>query len=52
MNGLTNYVFIKVVKLAQKFKYRVILDDSLALGVLGKTGRGSAEHHGIDVIMF
>jgi len=39
----------KVVELKNKYKYRVLLDDSLAVGVLGATGRGSPEHWGIPV---
>jgi serine palmitoyltransferase len=39
----------EVVKLAKKYKFRVILDDSNAIGVLGKTGRGSLEHYGLKV---
>jgi len=37
----------KVVTLAKKYKFRVLLDDSLALGVLGQQGRGSFEHFGL-----
>lgn len=29
---------------AQKYKYRLIVDESLSLGVLGKNGRGATEH--------
>ena len=32
---------------AQKYKYRLIVDESLSLGVLGKNGRGATEHFGI-----
>ena len=38
----------KIVALKHKYKYRVILDDSLAIGVLGKTGRGTAEYFNVD----
>ncbi|RMZ53755.1 hypothetical protein APUTEX25_003894 [Auxenochlorella protothecoides] len=31
----------------QKFKYRLIVDESLSLGVLGQHGRGAADHFGI-----
>ena len=34
----------EVAALAAKYKYRVILDDSMALGVLGESGRGSLDH--------
>jgi len=39
----------EVVLLAKKYRYRIFLDDSMALGVLGKTGRGSVEHWGLDI---
>ncbi|KAJ3165313.1 serine palmitoyltransferase component [Irineochytrium annulatum] len=34
----------KLVELKKAFKYRLVLDDSMAFGVLGKTGAGTAEH--------
>ncbi|XP_030033267.2 serine palmitoyltransferase 1 [Manduca sexta] len=34
----------RVVELARKFKIRIILDESLSIGVLGKHGRGITEH--------
>lgn len=37
----------RLVALAKKYRFRIILDESNALGVLGKTGRGSMEHHGV-----
>lgn len=33
------------LKVRKGYKFRIILDDSLALGVLGKTGRGTLEHY-------
>ena len=36
-----------IVDLCTKHKFRLILDDSLGFGVLGKTGRGTPEHFGI-----
>ena len=39
----------ELVQLKEQYKYRLIVEDSLAVGVLGKTGRGSAEHFGVDV---
>lgn len=30
----------------QRYKYRLIVDESIALGVLGARGRGAAEHFG------
>lgn len=44
-----------VVKLAKQYGARVMVDDAHGIGVLGKTGRGTAEHFGlegeIDLIM-
>lgn len=37
----------EIVALAKNLKFRTILDDSMALGVLGKTGRGTMEHFGL-----
>lgn len=33
-----------IVALAKKYKWRIILDDTYGVGVLGKTGLGSMEH--------
>ncbi len=44
-----------VVKIAKKYGARVMVDDAHGIGVLGKTGRGTTEHFGleneIDLIM-
>lgn len=37
-----------IVELARKYGARVIVDDAHASGVLGKTGRGTAEHFGLE----
>lgn len=34
--------------LAREFKWRLIVDDSLGFGALGKSGRGTAEHAGLQ----
>jgi 7-keto-8-aminopelargonate synthetase-like enzyme len=34
----------EVMRLAKEYRWRVMLDDSMSFGVLGKTGRGSVEH--------
>jgi serine palmitoyltransferase len=39
----------KVMALKQQYKYRIMIDDSMALGVLGKTGRGSPELFNIPI---
>lgn len=45
----------KIVELARKYGARVMVDDAHGLGVLGKNGRGTAEHFGledeVDIIM-
>jgi len=44
-----------IVKLAKIYNARVMVDDAHSLGVLGKNGRGTAEHFGleseVDIIM-
>lgn len=39
---------VKIIELKKKHKYRLLLDESYSLGVLGKTGRGLPEELGID----
>ncbi len=36
-----------IVALKEKYHFRLILDESCALGILGEEGRGSCEHHGL-----
>jgi 8-amino-7-oxononanoate synthase len=38
----------EVVSLAGKYHARVMVDDAHGIGVLGKTGRGTAEHFGLE----
>ncbi len=44
-----------IVRLAKKYKARVMVDDAHSLGVLGEGGRGTASHFGltddVDIIM-
>ncbi len=37
-----------IVRLARKYGARILVDDAHGLGVLGKTGRGTAEHFGLE----
>mgnify|MGYP000375870816 CR=1 FL=1 len=39
----------RVVELKNQFKYRLLLDDSFAIGVLGKTGHGTPEQFNVPV---
>lgn len=45
----------EIVKLAKKYEARIMVDDAHGFGVLGKTGRGTAEYFGledeVDIIM-
>ncbi|HOJ44843.1 MAG TPA: aminotransferase class I/II-fold pyridoxal phosphate-dependent enzyme [Bacilli bacterium] len=45
----------EIVRLAKKYDARVMVDDAHGFGVLGKTGRGTAEYFGledqVDIIM-
>lgn len=38
----------EIVKIAKKYGARVMVDDSHGLGVLGKHGKGTAEHFGLE----
>ncbi|MCE5194752.1 MAG: pyridoxal phosphate-dependent aminotransferase family protein [Nitrospiraceae bacterium] len=37
-----------IVELAKKYNARLMVDDAHGIGVLGKTGRGTAEHFGLE----
>lgn len=44
------FVISSVLSIWQKkFKYRVVLDDTCAIGVLGKKGRGSPDHWDVPI---
>ncbi len=38
----------KIVDLAQKYKCKVMVDDAHGIGIVGKSGRGSAEHYNVE----
>lgn len=38
----------EVLRLAKKYSARLMIDDAHGIGVLGKTGRGTAEHFGVE----
>ncbi len=38
----------EIVKLAKKYGARIFVDDAHSIGVLGKNGRGTASHFGLD----
>ncbi|MDP2755266.1 MAG: pyridoxal phosphate-dependent aminotransferase family protein [Nitrospirota bacterium] len=38
----------EIVALAKKYGARIMVDDAHGIGVLGKTGRGTAEHFGLE----
>jgi serine palmitoyltransferase len=37
------------LELKKKYKYRLIVDESLSFGVLGKRGAGLTDHFGVNV---
>ncbi|PIA39034.1 hypothetical protein AQUCO_02700304v1 [Aquilegia coerulea] len=38
-----------IIRLKEKFRFRVMLDESNSFGVLGNSGRGLTEHYGVPV---
>jgi len=38
----------EIVKIAKKYSARIIVDDAHGIGVMGKNGRGTCEHFGIE----
>lgn len=45
---MTNYRVSQQVELKEKYKFRIILDESWSFGVLGRTGRGITEAQNVD----
>ncbi|KAF4376848.1 long chain base biosynthesis protein 1 [Cannabis sativa] len=39
----------EIIRLKEKYRFRVLLDESNSFGVLGKSGRGLTEHFGVPV---
>ena len=37
----------EIVRLAQKYNCRIMIDDAHGVGIVGPTGRGAAEHYGV-----
>jgi serine palmitoyltransferase len=40
----------KIVQLKNQYKFRIIMDDSFGIGVLGSTGRGTCQHFGVQPV--
>lgn len=41
----------EIIRLKEKYLFRVVLDESHSFGVLGSSGRGLAEHYGVPVCL-
>ncbi|CAM0948869.1 unnamed protein product [Alopecurus aequalis] len=39
----------EIIKLRDRYRFRVILEESHSFGVLGKSGRGLTEHYGVPI---
>lgn len=40
---------LELIKLKEKYRFRLLVDESNSIGVLGKTGRGITEHFEVPV---
>lgn len=40
-----------IIRLKEKYRFRVVLDESNSFGVLGSSGRGLSEHFGVPVCL-
>ncbi|XP_057727803.1 long chain base biosynthesis protein 1-like isoform X1 [Arachis stenosperma] len=39
----------EIIKLKEKYRFRILLDESNSIGVLGSSGRGLTEHYGVPI---
>jgi len=39
----------ELVRLKEEYKFRILVDESNSLGVVGRTGRGISEHYNVPV---
>ncbi|XP_058082083.1 long chain base biosynthesis protein 1-like isoform X1 [Magnolia sinica] len=39
----------EIIRLKEKYRFRVLLDESNSIGVLGHSGRGLSEHYGVPI---
>jgi serine palmitoyltransferase len=39
----------EIIELKEKYRFRILLDESNSFGVLGSSGRGVTEHYGVAV---
>lgn len=39
----------EIIEIKNKYKIRLFVDESISLGVIGKTGRGVTEYFGVDI---
>ena len=42
----------ELIRIRQKYKLRIFIDESYSLGTVGKTGRGVLEHFNIPVSIY
>ncbi|MED6208299.1 serine palmitoyltransferase component [Stylosanthes scabra] len=39
----------EIIKLKEKYRFRILIDESNSIGVLGSSGRGLTEHYGVPI---
>jgi serine palmitoyltransferase len=42
---------VELIELKKKYKYRLIVEESMSIGVLGPSGAGVCDHFGISVFL-